>query len=78
MDTSLVVATYSSIASEFGNLSEGPWLLTSYLLGYSVALPVVGGPTDSLLSLLSLLFFPPSSSSLVLDDRMNEQADERH
>lgn len=40
-DTSLVVATYASIASEFRNLSDGSLLLTIYTLGYSVALPAV-------------------------------------
>ena len=40
-DTSFVIATYTSIASEFGDVSRGPWLLVSYTLGYSVALPVV-------------------------------------
>ena len=40
-DSSLVVATYASIASEFRNLSDGPWLLAIYTLGYNVALPAV-------------------------------------
>ena len=40
-DTSFVIATYASIASEFGNVSRGPWLLVGYTLGYSVALPIV-------------------------------------
>lgn len=44
-DTSLVVATYSSIASEFHNLGDGPWLLTVYTLGYSIALPAVSCQT---------------------------------
>ena len=40
-DTSLVVATYPSIASEFRDLGNGPWLLTVYTLGTSIALPAV-------------------------------------
>ena len=40
-DTSLVVATYSSIASEFNNQADGTLILTAYQLGYSVALTVV-------------------------------------
>ena len=40
-DTSLVVATYASIASEFKNQADGPLVLTAYQLGYSVALTVV-------------------------------------
>ena len=40
-DTSLVVATYPTIASEFKNLTQGPWMLTGYTLGFSVALPAV-------------------------------------
>ena len=40
-DTSLIVAMYALIASEFRNLSDRPWLLTIYTLGYSVALPAV-------------------------------------
>ena len=43
-DTSLVVATYSSIASVFHQSAEGSWLLTAYFLGYIVALPVVCHP----------------------------------
>ena len=41
-DMSLVIATYTSIASQFGQSVEGSWLLTSYALGYIIALPVVG------------------------------------
>ena len=46
-DTSLVVATYPSIASEFRDLGEGPWLLTVYTLGFSVALPAVSSTCPS-------------------------------
>ena len=42
VDEQLVIATYGAIASEFQNLSDGPWLLTSYNLGYCIALPMVG------------------------------------
>ena len=40
-DTCLVLATYTSVASEFRNLADGPLILTAYQLGYSVALTVV-------------------------------------
>lgn len=40
-DTSLVLATYASIASEFENQADGPLVLTAYQLGYSIALTVV-------------------------------------
>jgi len=46
-DTSLVVATYGSIASEFNSLASGPWLLTGYTLGYSIALPAYGATSDT-------------------------------
>ncbi len=36
-----MVATYTSIASEFKNQTDGPLVLTAYQLGYSVALTVV-------------------------------------
>ncbi len=51
-DTSLVVATYPTIASEFKNLTQGPWMLTGYTLGFSVALPAVS------------VYLSPSSSGL--------------
>lgn len=41
LDTSFVIATYSSISSEFNQASRGPWILIAYNLGYSVLLPVV-------------------------------------
>ncbi len=40
-DLGLVLATYSSIASDLRDLDNGAWLLTGYQLGYSVALPAV-------------------------------------
>ena len=36
-----MVATYTSIASEFKNQADGALVLTAYQLGYSVALTVV-------------------------------------
>ncbi|MCJ1230374.1 hypothetical protein MMC12_007047 [Toensbergia leucococca] len=54
-DTSLVVATYPTIASEFRNLPEGPWMLTGYTLGFSVALPAYGATSDALGRKLPLL-----------------------
>ncbi|KAK0513525.1 hypothetical protein JMJ35_004511 [Cladonia borealis] len=46
-DTSLVVATYTSIASEFKNQADGALVLTAYQLGYSVALTVYGATSDT-------------------------------
>ena len=40
-DDSFVYATYETIASEYKRLSDAPFLLTAYNLGYCVALPVV-------------------------------------
>ncbi|GAB1196500.1 hypothetical protein APSETT444_005771 [Aspergillus pseudonomiae] len=39
-DESLVISTWSSIASQFNRLSEGSWLLVAYNFGYCVSLPV--------------------------------------
>ena len=41
-DSSLVIATYGQIASSFDASAEASWLLTSFLMGYTVALPIVG------------------------------------
>ncbi|KAI9791588.1 MAG: hypothetical protein M1816_003674 [Peltula sp. TS41687] len=43
-DDSFVIATYDTIASHYQQVSDAPWLLTAYNLGYLVALPVVSGP----------------------------------
>ena len=43
-DESLVISTWSSIASQFNRLSEGSWLLVAYNFGYCVSLPVVSRP----------------------------------
>lgn len=40
-DESFMIATYSTIASEFNNLSDGQWLLIAYNMGYCYALPIV-------------------------------------
>ena len=40
-DESLVISTYSTIASQFHYLSAGSWLLVAYNFGYCIALPVV-------------------------------------
>ena len=40
-DLGLVLATYSSIASDLRDLEHGAWLIAGYQLGYSVALPAV-------------------------------------
>ncbi|KAL5337486.1 major facilitator superfamily domain-containing protein [Aspergillus crustosus] len=41
-DESLVISTYSSIASQFHQLAEGSWLLLAYNFGYCISLPVYG------------------------------------
>ncbi|PLB51565.1 MFS transporter, partial [Aspergillus steynii IBT 23096] len=41
-DESLMLSTFSSVASGFNLLSEGSWLLVAYNLGYCMALPVYG------------------------------------
>ncbi|KAL4878351.1 major facilitator superfamily domain-containing protein [Aspergillus karnatakaensis] len=41
-DESLVISTYSSIASQFHHLSEGSWLLLAYNFGYCLSLPAYG------------------------------------
>lgn len=53
-DDSLVIAIYGAISSEFGNLSDGPFLMTGYTLGYSVALPVVGYLASTACMVLSM------------------------
>lgn len=40
-DETLVLAIYGAISSDFENLSDGPFLMTGYTLGYCVALPMV-------------------------------------
>ncbi|KAL6233783.1 hypothetical protein BDW75DRAFT_241664 [Aspergillus navahoensis] len=39
-DELLVISTYSAIASQFHQLSEGSWLLLAYNFGYCISLPV--------------------------------------
>lgn len=38
---SLVLASYASISSEFGDLDHSNWIVTSYMLATSVMLPMV-------------------------------------
>ncbi|KZF26756.1 putative transporter [Xylona heveae TC161] len=45
-DESLVISMYGEVASEFQNLTDGPWLMTGYTLGYCVALPLYGRLSD--------------------------------
>ncbi|UDD62397.1 hypothetical protein AFCA_009715 [Aspergillus flavus] len=40
-DESIVLSTWSVIASEFHRLSQGSWLLAAYNFGWCVSLPVV-------------------------------------
>ncbi|OJJ49073.1 hypothetical protein ASPZODRAFT_129457 [Penicilliopsis zonata CBS 506.65] len=60
-DESLVLSTYSTIASQFHQLSAGSWLLVAYNFGYCVSLPVYGALSDSYgrknVLLSSYLFF---------------------
>ncbi|KAE8152481.1 major facilitator superfamily domain-containing protein [Aspergillus avenaceus] len=41
-DESIVLSTWSIIASQFRSLSRGSWLLVAYNFGYCVSLPVYG------------------------------------
>lgn len=43
---SIVLATYSRIASDFNSLSNASWLATSYVLAMSVAMPMYGKLSD--------------------------------
>lgn len=45
-DQSLVLATYARVASEFGDLSAGSWLLSSYILAQCVSQPLYGKLSD--------------------------------
>ena len=45
-DSSLVLATYGKISSEFGDLDSGSWLLSSYILAMSAVQPLVGKLSD--------------------------------
>lgn len=47
-DTSLVLASYATVASEFGKLESGSWLLSSYMLAMCVAQPLVRGDDESM------------------------------
>ncbi|KAI9825530.1 MAG: hypothetical protein M1819_000522 [Sarea resinae] len=43
-DGSIVLATYGIITSEFNELSESGWLVTSFVLGMCATMPLVRGP----------------------------------
>lgn len=45
-DTSLVLATYGRISSEFHDLESGSWLLSSYMLAMCVSQPFFGKLSD--------------------------------
>lgn len=47
IDESLVLSTFSTIASQFHLLSQGSWLLVAYNFGYCISLPVYGALSDS-------------------------------
>jgi MFS family permease len=40
-DATLVLATYGTIASEFNDLQNGSWLISSYMLAMCTAQPLV-------------------------------------
>ncbi|KAL3477082.1 major facilitator superfamily domain-containing protein [Aspergillus californicus] len=46
-DESLVISTYTTIASQFHHLKDGSWLLLAYNLGYCVSLPVYSVFSDA-------------------------------
>jgi MFS family permease len=43
---SIVLASYGRISSDFGDLNNASWLVTSYVLAMSVAMPVYGKLSD--------------------------------
>lgn len=45
-DTSLVLATYGKISSEFNDLESGSWLLSSYMLAMCISQPLFGKLSD--------------------------------
>jgi MFS family permease len=45
-DSSLVLATYGKVASEFHDLDSGSWLLSSYILAMSAVQPLYGKLSD--------------------------------
>lgn len=46
IDTSLVLATYNTVASDFDALSSASWLLSSFILAQCVAQPLYGKLSD--------------------------------
>ncbi|KNG86327.1 hypothetical protein ANOM_005221 [Aspergillus nomiae NRRL 13137] len=68
-DESLVISTWSSIASQFNRLSEGSWLLVAYNFGYCVSLPVYGTLSDTYgrknVLLWAYFLFAGASGSLI-------------
>ncbi|KAI8669980.1 MFS domain-containing protein [Fusarium sp. Ph1] len=46
-DTSLVLATYGVIASEFNDLQNASWLLSSYMLAMRIGQPLYGKLSDT-------------------------------
>ncbi|RJE25667.1 resistance protein [Aspergillus sclerotialis] len=45
-DSSIMLATYGQISSEFNDLQSGSWLLTSYMLAQCIAQPLYGKLSD--------------------------------
>lgn len=45
-DTTLVMATFAQISSEFGDLDSGSWLLSSYMLAACITQPIYGKISD--------------------------------
>ncbi|CAK1363584.1 unnamed protein product [Cercospora beticola] len=46
VDASLVLATYGTVASSFGDLDSGSWLLSAFVLAQCVAQPLYGKLSD--------------------------------
>ena len=46
VDASLVLATYGKVASDFGDLDSGSWLLSAFVLAQCVAQPLYGKLSD--------------------------------
>ncbi|ODM16224.1 hypothetical protein SI65_08223 [Aspergillus cristatus] len=45
-DNSLMISTYTTIASQFRDLTDGSWLLVAHSFGYCIASPVVSPSND--------------------------------
>ncbi|OAL50141.1 MFS general substrate transporter [Pyrenochaeta sp. DS3sAY3a] len=75
-DTSLVLATYGKISSEFNDLERGSWLLSSYMLAMCVSQPLFGKLSDiygrKMCLLAAYLFFVVGTAGSGLGRSMNQ------